>query len=111
MKRVLAALVAAALLAAPALAQTKLDQAVAKAEEQLLKGKPEDAVKTLTKAAAEAGSEGQLALARLHERIGDLEAASAAYEQAKGQATGPARADALAAAANFTLRKGKAAAA
>jgi tetratricopeptide (TPR) repeat protein len=109
MKRVLAAVAAAALVAAPAHAQSKLDQAIAKAEEQLLKGKPDDAVKTITKAAAEAGAEGQLALARFHERTGDLEAAAKAYEEAKGQATGAARADALAAAAHFTLRRGKAA--
>ncbi|HSD67754.1 MAG TPA: hypothetical protein VLF95_13695, partial [Vicinamibacteria bacterium] len=109
MKRVLASLTAVALFVAPAAAQSKLDQAIAKAEEQLAKGKPEDAVKTLTKAAAEAGAEGQLALGRLHERIGDLEAAAKAYEQAKGSAVGAARANALAAVANFTLRRGKAA--
>jgi len=108
MKRVLAALAVVAFLAAPAAAQSKLDQAIDKANEQLLKGKPEDAVKTLTKAAAEAGAEGQIALARLHERIGDLEAAARVHEQAKGSATGAARADALAAVANFTLRRGKA---
>ena len=108
MKRVLAAFAVVAFLVAPAAAQSKLDQAIAKAEEQLLKGKPEDAVKTLTKAAAEAGAEGQVALARLHERIGDLEAAAKVYEQAKGSASGAARADALAAVANFTLRRGKA---
>ena len=109
MKRVLAALAAVAFLAAPAAAQqSKLDQAIAKADEQLVKGKPDDAIKTLTKAAAEAGAEGQLALARLHERVGDLESAAKAYEQAKGSATGAARADALAAVANFTLRRGKA---
>jgi tetratricopeptide (TPR) repeat protein len=108
MKRVLAALAVVAFLAAPAAAQSKLDQAIAKADEQLVKGKPEDAVKTLTKAAAEAGAEGQIALARLHERIGDIEAAARVYEQAKGSATGAARADALAAVANFTLRRGKA---
>ncbi len=111
MKRVLAALAVGAFLVAfvaPAAAQSKLDQAIAKAEEQLLKGKPEDAVKTLTKAAAEAGAEGQIALGRLYERIGDLEAAARAYEQAKGSATGAARADALASVATFTLRRGKA---
>ena len=109
MKRVLAALAAVAFLAAPAAAQqSKLDQAIAKADEQLVKGKPEEAIKTLTKAAAEAGAEGQLALARLHERVGDLESAAKAYEQAKGSAIGAARADALAAVANFTLRRGKA---
>jgi tetratricopeptide (TPR) repeat protein len=102
MKRFLAALAAAALVAAPALAQSKLDQAIAKAEEQLQKGKPEDAVKTLTKAAAEAGVEGQVALARLHERLGDLESAAAAY----GQAKVGGNANALAAVADFTLRVG-----
>ena len=109
MKRVLAALAVVAFLAAPAAAQpSKLDQAIAKADEQLVKGKPDEAIKTLTKAAAEAGAEGQIALARLHERVGDLESAAKAYEQAKGSAIGPARADALAAVANFTLRRGKA---
>ena len=42
-------------------------------------------MKTLTKAAAEAGPEGQLALGRLQERIGDLDAAAAAYDQAKAR--------------------------
>ncbi len=109
MKRVLAALAAVAFLAAPAAAQSKLDQAIAKADEQLAKGKPDDAVKTLTKAAAEAGAEGQVALGRLQERVGNLDAAAAAYDQAKASASGPARADILAAVANFTLRRGKAA--
>jgi len=109
MKRVFAALAAVAFLAAAAAAQSKLDQAVAKADEQLAKGKPDDAVKTLTKAAAEAGAEGQMALGRLQERIGNLDAAAEAYTQAKASASGPGRADILAAVANFTLRKGKAA--
>jgi tetratricopeptide (TPR) repeat protein len=109
MKRVLAAVAAVALLAAPAVAQSKLDQAIAKADDQLAKGKPEDAVKTLTKAAGEAGAEGQLALARLQERVGNLDAAAEAYTQAKTLASGPGRADILAAVANFTLRRGKAA--
>jgi tetratricopeptide (TPR) repeat protein len=109
MKRVLAALAAVAFLAAPAAAQSKLDQAIAKAEEQLLKGKPDDAVKTLAKAAAEAGAEGQVALARLQERVGNLDAAAAAYDQAEKTASGPGSADVLAAVANFTLRRGKAA--
>lgn len=109
MKRFLAAVAAAALLAAPAAAQSKLDQAVAKADEQLAKGKPEDAVKTLTKAAADAGAEGQVALGRLQERVGNLDAAAEAYNQAKSLASGPGRADVLAAVANFTLRRGKAA--
>ena len=102
MKRVLAALAVLPLCGAPAAAQSKLDQAIAKAYEQLQKGKPDDAVKTLTKAATEAGPEGQLALARLQERIGNLEAAEAAYNQAKSGAS----ADVLAAVSQFTLRYG-----
>ena len=43
MKRTLAALLVVGLLAGPALAQSKLEQAIAKAEEQLAKGKPDDA--------------------------------------------------------------------
>jgi tetratricopeptide (TPR) repeat protein len=109
MKRILAALAALALLAVSAVAQSKLDQAITKAYEQLEKGKPDDAVKTLSKAAADAGAEGQLALARLHERLGNLDLAAEAYDKAKATATGPGRADALAAVAHFTLRRGKAA--
>jgi hypothetical protein len=40
MKRTLAALAVLALLAAPGMAQSKLDQAIAKAYDQLQKGKP-----------------------------------------------------------------------
>jgi tetratricopeptide (TPR) repeat protein len=106
MKRTLAALGAFALLASPSFAQSKLDQAVAKALEQVQKGKPEEAVKTLTKAAAEAGAEGQVALGRLQERLGNLEAAGAAYAQARATATGASRSVILADVANFTLRTG-----
>ena len=107
MKRCLAALLALGILAAPALAQqSKLDQAVAKADEQVQKGKPDDAVKTLTKAANEAGAEGQVALGRLQERLGNLDAAATAYQAAAS--AGGSKADVLAAVANFTLRRGKA---
>src|SRR5512143_1672986 len=109
MKRVLAAVAAVAFLATVVVAQSKLDQAVTKAEEQLAKGKPDDAVKTLAKAAADAGPEGQVALGRLQERVGNLDAAAEAYNQAKATASGAGRADVLAAVANFTLRRGKAA--
>jgi tetratricopeptide (TPR) repeat protein len=104
MTRALAAAVALAVLASPGAAQSKLDQAVAKALEQVQKGKPEDAVKTMTKAAAEAGAEGQVALGRLHERLGNLDEAQAAYNQARTSGSG--QAEVLAAVANFTLRKG-----
>jgi tetratricopeptide (TPR) repeat protein len=103
MKTLVAPLAALVLLAAPVLAQSKLDQAVAKAYEQLQKGKPDDALKTLTKAAGEAGPEGQIALARLHERIGDLDAAATAYGQARATGGG---ADILADVSTFTLRTG-----
>ena len=106
MNRTLAALLAVGLLAGPAVAQSKLDQAIAKAEDQVAKGKPDEAIKTLTKAAAEAGPEGQVALARLQERVGNLDAAAAAYDQAKS--AGASNPDVLAAVANFTLRHGKA---
>ena len=106
MKRTFAALAACCLLAAPALGQSKLDQAITKAYEQLQKGRPEDAVKTLTKAAEQAGAEGQVALAGLQERIGNLDAAKAAYDQAKSSASGPPRSAILAGVAHFTLRTG-----
>ena len=106
MKRMLAALAVLAVLASVAAAQSKLDQAIQKAYDQLQKGKPDDAVKTLSKAAAEAGPEGQVALGRLQERVGNLDAAEAAYTQAR-QAAG-ASADILAAVAEFTLRTGTA---
>jgi len=108
MKRVLFAAAALAFLAPGAIAQSKLDQAWTKALEQIQKGKPDDAVKTMTKAAAENGAPGQVALARLHERLGNLDEAQAAYGAAKAAASGPGRADVLAAVADFTLRKGNA---
>ena len=107
MKICLAALLALGALAAPALAQqSKLDQAIAKADEQVQKGKPDDAVKTLTKAAADAGAEGQVALGRLQERLGNLDAAATAYQAAA--AAGASNPDVLAAVVNFTLHHGKA---
>jgi len=109
MTRALTALAALALVASPALAQqSKLDQAYAKALEQVAKGRPEDAVKTMTKAAAENGAEGQMALGRLQERLGNLDEAQAAYTQARGSAQGAAKGEILAAIANFTLRRGTA---
>jgi tetratricopeptide (TPR) repeat protein len=107
MTRSVVALLAVALLAGPAVAQTKLDQAIAKADELIGKGKPDEAVKTLTKAAGDAGAEGQVALGRLQERLGNLDEAAAAYAQAK--ASGAGNPDILAVVANFTLRRGKAA--
>jgi tetratricopeptide (TPR) repeat protein len=110
MKRALAAAALVAFFAPQAAVaqQSKLEQAYAKALEQITKGKPDDAVKTMTKAAQEGGAEGQMMLGRLHERLGNLDEAQTAYNAAKAAATGPARADILAALADFTLRKGTA---
>ena len=107
MTRAFITLAALVLLASPALAQqSKLDQAYAKALEQVAKGRPEDAVKTMTKAAAENGAEGQMALGRLQERLGNLDEAQAAYTQARGSAQGAAKGEILAAISSFTLRRG-----
>jgi tetratricopeptide (TPR) repeat protein len=106
MRKTLAALLTLGLLAPMAWAQSKLDKAVEKANEQVEKGKPDDAVKTLTKATEEAGAEGYVALGRLQERLGNLEAAKAAYDQAKATASPDYKPEALAVAANFALREG-----
>jgi tetratricopeptide (TPR) repeat protein len=106
MRKTLAALLVLGLLTPIAWAQSKLDKAVEKANEQVDKGKPDDAVKTLTKAADEAGAEGYVALGRLQERLGNLEAAKAAYAQARTTASPAYRSQALAVAANFALREG-----
>jgi tetratricopeptide (TPR) repeat protein len=108
MKRAFAALAAVALLGATAAGQSRLDLAIAKAEDQLARGKPDEAVRTLTRAAADAGAEGYVALGRLQERIGNLDAAAGAYAQARVSAAGPLRAGVLAAVAGFTLRRGQA---
>jgi tetratricopeptide (TPR) repeat protein len=101
---------AALFLAAPfAGADQKLDQAVAKAEEQIQKGKPEEALKGMQKFADSANSgEGFLALARILEKTGDVEAAAAAASRAVSASLGNAsvKADALAAVANYELLRG-----
>jgi tetratricopeptide (TPR) repeat protein len=70
--------------ALPAGADKKLDDAVAKAERQLARGKPDEAVKVLQKAAAQArrDPEAQLALARLLTRLGRLDEAGTALARA-----------------------------
>ena len=84
MKNALLCLVALSILAAPALAQSKIDQALAKAEEQLAKGKPEKAIKTMSKIVEQnpTSGEAQVALARLQERLGNLDEAIDQFQQA-----------------------------
>jgi tetratricopeptide (TPR) repeat protein len=99
-------LVAAALITPPVRAESDLDKAARRAHEQLEKGRAEDAVKTLTKAAEKAGTPGYLALGRLEERLSHLDEARAAYERAEALASPATRPDALVALATFTLRAG-----
>src|SRR5258708_40276497 len=108
MRKVAASIVAFGLLAAPVLADRKLDEAVAKAEEQFQKGKPEDALKTLTKLTEQIPSgEAFVALARLQERLGNLDDAAATLARAKDSSpAGPARAEVLAAWAGVDLLRG-----
>ncbi len=108
MRKLAAALVAFGLLAAPVHADRKLDEAVAKAEEQLQKGKPEDALKTLTKLTEQNPSgDAFVALARLQERLGNLDDAAATLTRAKDASpAGPARAEVLAAWAGMDLLRG-----
>jgi tetratricopeptide (TPR) repeat protein len=100
--------------AAPlARADKKLDDAVAKAEAQLAKGKEDEAVKILQKAAAQApkDAEPQMALAQLLTRLGKLDEANGALARAGELSTSssPAvKARVLAARSSMALRTGKA---
>jgi superkiller protein 3 len=98
-----------AFVASEAAADQKLDQAVAKAEEQIQKGKPDDALKGMLKAAENANSaEGWLALARIQDKVGNAEDAAGTLAKAVASAgADPAmKAEALAAAANSDLLRG-----
>lgn len=108
MRKTASATIIAALLAGPGFADKKLDDAVAKAEEQLQKGRPDEALKTLQKAVQGApSSEGWLALARLQERLGNLDDAAKSLETGvSAAAPGAAKAEALAALSSFDLRVG-----
>ena len=70
--------------ALPAGADKRLDEAAAKAEQQLARGKPDEAVKILQKAAAQArrDPEAQYALAKLLMRLGRQDDAGAALARA-----------------------------
>jgi superkiller protein 3 len=98
------------LTASAARADKKVDDAVAKAEDQYLKGKPEEAVKTLQKVADQnpASPEAFLGLGRMQARTGNLDDASKAFNKAADLATNsPAvRGQALAALVDLDLRQG-----
>ena len=96
-------------------ADIKTDQAIAKAEEQFAKGKPDEAINSLMKVATGTPSvEAYLALASLPERNGNAEDAVASIAKAvdvSASATPALKAQALAASAHMALRNGSGAAA
>lgn len=109
----LPAVVIALSVALPARADKRLDEAVAKAEAQLAKGKEAEAVKILQKAAAQAPGdpETQLALTLMLLRVGQLDESTAAYEKAAelvSAAPPGIRARVLAGLSAFQLRAGRA---
>jgi len=108
MNRALCLLLALSLAPVPLAAQSKIDQALQKAEEQLAKGKPEDAVKTVSKLVEQnpTSAEAHIALARLHERLGNLDEAAAVLAKAKDALSGSAKAEVLAAIASLNLLVG-----
>jgi tetratricopeptide (TPR) repeat protein len=112
MKLLFASVAMLSLIASPARADKKLDEAVAKAEDQVAKGRPEEAVKTLQKAVAQTpGSEGQVALCNLQAKLGNFDEATAACAKAKdASATEPAatKAATLSAVASYHLAVGTA---
>jgi tetratricopeptide (TPR) repeat protein len=103
--RISPAAAALLILTTTAWADQKLDETIAKADEQLRKGKQEDAVKTIQKLVDQGGTgpEGQLVLSRLQQRLGDLDAAGRALDAAVAIATGGPKAEALAARSAFDL--------
>lgn len=97
----------------PAWADKRLDDAVAKAEAQLSKGKPEEAVRILQKAVAQAprDPEPSFALFKMLVRLGRLDEAGTALAKAgelASTATASARARVRAGQAIFALRVGTA---
>ncbi len=91
-------------------ADVKTDQAIAKAEEQFAKGKPDEAIKAMLKLATGTPSvEAYLALGHLQERNGNLDAAVASIAKAlelSATATPILKEQALAASARLALKSG-----
>src|SRR2546422_6325117 len=76
-KKMLGVAAAAWLLAAPAFADKKLDDAIARADQQLQRGHPEEGVKTLQRVAEQTpGPEAYSALARFQWKTGDADGAA-----------------------------------
>jgi tetratricopeptide (TPR) repeat protein len=97
--------------AAPARADKKLDEAVTKAEAQLAKGKEDEAVKILQKAAAQAPQDPEppLVLAQVLVRLGKTDEAAASLAKAgelSASASPAVRARVLTARSSMALRMG-----
>jgi tetratricopeptide (TPR) repeat protein len=105
LKRALAIVLIAAPLASAA--DKRIDEAYGRALQQLEKGQTENAVKTMQKVAKDVpGPESQAALARIHERAGQLEeAALAAAAAVAAGGAGEGRSAALATLAALELRR------
>ena len=108
MKKIGGILGLAALLATPALADKRVDDAVARAEDQILKGKPEEALKTMQKLVSQQPTaEAYIALSRVQLKAAGVEEAAASVAKAVEVAgAGAARADALAALSAMDLLRG-----
>ncbi len=109
--RVLPALALGLFVASAVHADKRLDESLAKAEAQLAKGKQDEAVKILQKAASQAprGPLAQLALAQMLARLGRLAEAAPAFAEAVQRASAApsaVRARVLAARSGFALRAG-----
>ena len=106
LKRALALILIAAPLASAA--DKRIDEAYARAEQQLEKGQVDNAIKTMQKVVGQVpGPESQAALARIHERAGQLdEAAAAAAAAVQAGGAGEGRAIALATLASLDLKRG-----
>jgi tetratricopeptide (TPR) repeat protein len=103
-------ILAVLLAAAPAFADKKLDDAVAKAESLAEKGKPEEAVKAVQKVAEQSNSaEAYVALGRLQNRLASPEEAQTSLAKAvelSASATPEVKAEALAALSGQDLLRG-----
>jgi len=108
MKKIGGILGLAALLATPAFADKRLDDAVARAEDQIAKGRGEEALKTMQKAVSQqpTSAEAYLALSRVQQRVGTMDDAAASIAKASELAAGPAKAEVLAAHSSMDLLRG-----
>jgi len=92
-------------------ADKRVDDAYARAASQIEKGRPEEAVKTMQKAADQqpTSPEAQLALARVHWRLGNVEEGATAATKAaelSASATPAVQADVLSTVSGLTLLRG-----